>query len=405
MRRGITRALAVACVLLLTVPGASAGSAVKMYDVVSLAEEDLGLNGAALDPSGEWAIVFGADAYLELVSTSDPTTRIELLWNSDVDLNDGDFHPGGQTAFIVGREGQVLRYAREDHSITNAGGQLEFGQTKLTAVAWNTGGSWAYVGGEDGWLWRMRAAEDGGAEVHPILGRGASDISGIDCHPSLMLCVVSSIVDGIGVIDRDHTLYWIGGTGYPWSDVQCPTGEYDECVAVSSDRNIATIALDDEQPSTSGVEIIQLSDAGGYFTGLSHQQGDRSLIIVTPFSLIEHDLSQSLAFPWLEYHDAVDFDASISGERIVATWSTDRDSGWILTDRGTLVQFHPPLSNSVGGILGAWILIAIPLVTLLVILSLTFGLSPGLRQWFTLRFGSDEEKRAARGAARRKKRR
>ncbi|SVC71484.1 uncharacterized protein METZ01_LOCUS324338, partial [marine metagenome] len=80
------------------------------------------------------------------------------------------------------------------------------------------------------------------------------------------------------------------------------------------------------------------------------------------------------------------------------------DSGWILTDRGTLVQYHPPLSNSVGGILGAWILIAIPLATLLVLLSFAFGLFPSLRQWFTLRFGTAEEKREARRAARRKKR-
>ena len=403
MRRRVASTLAVACVLLMIAPAASAGSAVNMYDVVSLSDEDLGLNGAALDPVGEWAIVFGADAYLELVSTTDPETRIELLGSSEVDLNDGDFHPGGQTAFIVGNEGQVLRYARADHSITNAGGQVEFGQTKLTAVAWNTGGSWAYVGGEDGWLWRMRAAEDGGAEVHPILGRGGSDISGIDCHPSLMLCVVSSTLDGIGVIDRDHSLHWIGGTYYPWSDVQCPTGDRDECVAVSSDRNIATISLNGEQPSTSEVEIVQLSGAEGHFTGLSHQHGDRSLIIVTPFGLIEHDLSLSASFPWLEYHDAVDFNASIAGERIVSSWSTDRDSGWILTDRGTLVQYHPPLTNSVGGILGAWILIAIPLATLLVLLSLMFGLFPGLRQWFTLRFGSAEEKRDARRATRRKK--
>ena len=403
MRRRVASTLAVACVLLMIAPAASAGSAVNMYDVVSLSEEDLGLNGAALDPVGEWAIVFGADAYLELVSTTDPETRIELLGSSEVDLNDGDFHPGGQTAFIVGNEGQVLRYARADHSITNAGGQVEFGQTKLTAVAWNTGGSWAYVGGEDGWLWRMRAAEDGGAEVYPILGRGGSDISSIDCHPSLVLCVVSSTLDGIGVIDRDHSLYWIGGTYYPWSDVQCPTGDRDECVAVSSNRNIATISLDGEQPSTSGVEIVQLSGSEGYFTGLSHQHGDRSLIIVTPFSLIEHDLSLSASFPWLEYRDAVDFNASIAGERIVSSWSTDRDSGWILPVRGSLVQYHPPLSNSVGGILGAWILFAIPLATLLVILSLMFGLFPSLRQWFTLRFGSAEEKRDAQRAARRKK--
>jgi len=382
---------------------ASAGSAVGLYEKISMSEQDLGLNGAAVDPLGEWAIVFGADSYLELVRISNPEDRVELLWNGGEDLTYGDFHPGGQTALIVGSDGQVLRYAREDHSVTDAGGDLEFEQIRLTAVAWNTGGSWAYVGGSDGWLWRMRAAADGGAEVHPIQGRGASDISGIDCHPSLMLCVVSSTLDGIGVIDRDHSLYWIGGTYYPWSDVQCPTGERDECVAVSSDRNIATISLDGEQPSTSGVEIIQLSGAEGQFTGLSYQHGDRSLIIVTPFSLIEHDLSLGAAFPWLEYPDAVDFDASIAGERIVGSWSTDRDSGWILTDRGTLVQYHPPLSNSVGGILGAWILIAIPLATLLVLLSFAFGLFPSLRQWFTLRFGTAEEKREARRAARRKK--
>ena len=65
----------------------------------------------------------------------------------------------------------------------------------------------------------MRAAADGGAEVHLIAGRGSSDITAIDCHTAHMLCVVTSIVDGIGVIDRDHEIHWIGGTGYPWQDV------------------------------------------------------------------------------------------------------------------------------------------------------------------------------------------
>ena len=403
MRRRVASALAVACVLLMMAPAASAGSAVNMYDVVSLSEEDLGLNGAALDPVGEWGIVFGADAYLELVSTTDPETRIELLWNNEVDLNDGDFHPGGQTAFIVGNEGQVLRYAREDHSITDAGGHVEFTQTKLTAVAWNTGGSWAYVGGEDGWLWRMRAAADGGAEVHPIQGRGASDITGMDCHPSMMVCVVTSLMDGIGVIDRDHTLYWVGGTGYPWSDVICPSAETADCVAVSSDRNIASVTLHEDVASASEVSLVQVTGVDGYLTGISHQSGDRSLISVTPFSLIEHDLSENASFPWLENADAVEYDADVSGSRIVATWSTDRDSGWILTDRGALVQYHPPYSNTIGGVLEVWILIAIPAVTLLVILSFAISLSPGLQQWFTLRFGTAEEKRMARREARKKK--
>ena len=175
-------------------PIVSAGSAVGLYEKISLAEQDLGLNGAAVDPLGEWAVVFGADSYLELVKTSDPDDRVELIWNGGEDLTYGDFHPGGQTALIVGSDGQVLRYAREDHSITDAGGDLEFNQIRLTAVAWNSGGSWAYVGGSDGWLWRMRAAADGGAEVHLIQGRGESDITGIDCHPSVMACVVTSLV-------------------------------------------------------------------------------------------------------------------------------------------------------------------------------------------------------------------
>jgi len=401
--RGSSNALAVIFAVLMLAPVASAGSAVGLYEKVSLSGQDLGLNGAAVDPLGEWAIVFGADSYLELVRAANPDDRVELIWNGGEDLTYGDFHPGGQTALIVGSEGQVLRYAREDHSVTDAGGDLEFNQIMLTAVAWNSGGSWAYIGGSDGWLWRMRAAADGGAEVHLIQGRGESDITGIDCHPSVMACVVTSLVDGIGVIDRDHTLYWLGGTGYPWSDVVCPPGDTVECVAVSSDRNIARVTLNADVASTSDVRLVQVTGAEGYFTGISHQSDDRSLIYMSPFGLIEHDLGLNSSFPWLENSDAVEYDTDVSGSRIVATWGTDRDSGWILTDRGELVHYHPPYSNAIGGVLEAWVLIAIPTVILLVLLSFTLSLFPGLQQRFTLRFGTVGEKRTARREARRKK--
>jgi hypothetical protein len=146
-----------------------------------------------------------------------------------------------------------------------------------------------------------------------------------------------------------------------------------------------------------------VTDVEGYFTGISHQSDDRSLIYVAPFGLIEHDLSLNSSFPWLENSDVAEYDTGVSGSRIVATWGTDRDSGWILTDRGELVQYHPPYSNAIGGVLEVWILIAIPAVTLLVLLSFALSLSPGLQQRFTLRFGTVEEKRAARREARRKK--
>ena len=403
MSSSTPRVLSVLLVSLMLAAHVQAESAVVLDEVVSLAEEDLGIEGAAIDPAGEKVIVYGADAYLELLDSSDPTDRIELVWNEKIDLHAGDFHPGGQTALFVGDQGEVLRYASSNHSVTDAGGDLDFGNVDLYSVAWNPGGSWAYIGGEDGWLWRMRAAADSGAEVHPIVGRGNSDVTAIDCHTSQMLCVVTSIVDGIGVIDRDHEIYWIGGTGYPWQDVYCPPVDAGRCIAISGDRNIGIILLNSEIPWLSDLGISQITEIEGTFTGISGQTGDRSVISATPFSMYEHDLSDNATFPWLENSDVEDFDVNIAGQRIVSSWPTDRDSGWILTDRGTLIQYHPPSETVPGGILGAWILIAIPVATLLVILSVSLSFSPRLQNWFTQRFGTDDEKRMAKRESRRKR--
>ncbi len=397
------RVLSALVVAVMLLPHAHADSAVELDSVIRLEPVDLGIEGAAVDPAGENVIVYGAESYIELLDASNPLVRIELVWNGEDDLHAGDFHPGGQTALIVGDSGEVLRYARSDYSVTDAGGDIEFGNVDLHSVAWNPGGSWAYVGGSDGWLWRMRAAADGGAEVHLLEGRGSSDITAIDCHGTQKLCVVASLVDGIGVIDRDHGLHWIGGTGYPWQDVFCPPVEEGRCVAVSDDRNIGTIVLNSQIPWWSDLIIQQVTEVEGTFTGISGQDGDRSIISIAPFSLIEHDISANGTFPWLENVDVEEFDAGIAGHRVVTSWATDRDSGWILTDKGTLIQYHPPSESIPGGVLGVWILIAIPAATVLVILSVSLSLSPSLQNWFTRRFGTDEEKRSAKREVRRKR--
>ena len=409
MATSVARVLTVVLVSVMLTPHVHAESAVELDEVVKLAPIDLGIEGVAIDPLGEKVIVYGAESYLNLLDASDPTIRTELVWSDElqsqwINLHAGDFHPGGQTALIVGDSGEILRYALSDHSVTDAGGDLEFGNVDLHSVAWNPGGSWAYVGGSDGWLWRMRAAAEGDAEVHLIEGRGSSDITAIDCHTSKILCVVTSVTDGIGVIDRDHTLYWIGGTVYPWQDVHCPQVDVGQCVAVSDDRNIGVIELNSDFPGLSIITITQLTGAEGVFTGISGQNDDRSIVSVAPFALLEHDLSDDKTFPWLENTDVEDFDASIAGQRVVSTWPIDRDSGWILTDRGTLIQYHPP-SQSIPGILGVWILIAIPAVTALVILSVGLSFSPSLQNWFTQKFGTAEESRIAKLEARRKRRR
>ena len=135
------RVLSVLLVSVMLLPHAHADSAVELDTIISLAPVDLGIEGAAVDPAGERVIVYGADSYMELLDASDPQIRIELVWNGEGDLHAGDFHPGGQTALIVGESGEVLRYARDDHSVTDAGGNLEFGNVDLRSVAWNPGGS------------------------------------------------------------------------------------------------------------------------------------------------------------------------------------------------------------------------------------------------------------------------
>ncbi|MBT4347011.1 MAG: hypothetical protein HOD67_05575, partial [Euryarchaeota archaeon] len=294
-------------------------------------------------------------------------------------------------------------YANDDLSVTLAGERLNYGQTELTAVAWNTAGSWAYVGGDDGWLWRVRAEGNGGLEVHEIIGRGSSLITGIECHDDLMICVVSSAVDGIGIIDRDHTLTWIGGVGYPWSDVICPTNFEPTCVASTTSKQIGLILLSTEGAAATQMSINDIVGVDGRFMQLTHQYDDRSLVVLAPFGLIEHDISNNATYPWLDNEDAQKFDTTISGDRIVGTWGTEQDSGWIVTSRGTLIEYHPSKEReAIGGLLGIIIQVTIPLVILMMIFTIAVSFSPKLQYWVTMKIGSEEEKRDAKRIAHRK---
>ncbi len=101
----------------------------------------------------------------------------------------------------------MLRFISSNRSIENAGGASNFGSTELNAVSWNGDGSWAYIGGEGGWIWRFRGLEGGGVEAIPLENRGESDINSISCLRGYNICIVSSSVDGIGVINQEHELF------------------------------------------------------------------------------------------------------------------------------------------------------------------------------------------------------
>lgn len=394
-------------VMMMTVlvsPIVSAESAVELDSIIILDDDDLGIQGIAENPEGSRILIYGEDGYAEIIFAQRPEIQIPLSATDKQTMRGADWHPGGGTAFLVGDEGMILRYASDDYSLTQAGEQLNFGQTQLNAVAWNTAGSWAYVGGDDGWLWRIRAQGDGGLETHLIEGRGEGDVTSIDCHDELMLCVISSSTDGIGIIDRDHVLTWIGGNFYPWTSVICPTSYVQYCTSVSSDLQIGMIRLHTEGALQSELSVSDIKGVDGKFMQLSHQEEARSLIIVAPFSLLEHNIETNSTYPWLDNDDAINFDATISGERIIGTWDTGKDSGWIITSRGTMIEFHSTEeSRGIGLVLGGIVGFLIPLTIFMLLLTLVYTASPKMQHWMTMKFGNEQEKIDAKRKVRRKR--
>ena len=316
----------------------SASSAVGMDDFESLPGGDLGLAGAELSPSKELVIAFGQDSNVIVFSSSDPSDYTETPSIGNSSLNDASFHPSGNSALIVGDNGTVLRYSDLDKSLTDAGVENLSG-SDLLSVSWSLSGSWAYIGSTEGEIWRVRASGDGGTETHLLEGlAGQSPVTSIDCISEGIVCVASTTLNGIAIIQRDHSLNWIGGSSTPWSDIECLDSS-SSCVAISSNI-LGTIKVNTSNPdksTISGVEIIGLE---GVLTTISDHSENRFLISMAPFGIVEHDLEKNATFPWLENSDVVNENIQLSGERVVSTWSMNENTGWVLTDRGNLASFQ-----------------------------------------------------------------
>ena len=90
------------------------------------------------------------------------------------------FHPGGQTALIVGDHGVVLRYA-QDQSLERAVPDVSLDYAMITQL-----NSWsAYVGTEEG-RFGEEGGKDGGAELRNYLLQ-EQEITAIDSD-TIMMC-------------------------------------------------------------------------------------------------------------------------------------------------------------------------------------------------------------------------
>ena len=385
-------------VAILLAPLTTANSVVSMESVVILDELDLGIEGGEVSPNGDFILAHGADSAIFLIEADEPMNNSRVQFFGSETLLDASFHPGGKTALLVGEGGVLLRFISSNNTVEKAGGASTFGGTELNAVSWNADGSWAYIGGEEGWIWRFRDIDGAGVEAIPLENRGESDVNAISCLRGYNICIVSSSVDGIGVINQEHELSWIGGYGSPWIDVTCPSSTSMECVVISSDLTIARIRMNTEDPSKTTIydnDIVQLKGFEGIMTGIDIQKDGNSLISLAPFGLIEHDLGESRSFHWLDNADAMVFDTSIAGERIVSTWGTGPFDGWILTDSGTIVSYTTATQSEGGRMLEIWIGIIILGGATLMAASLLTSSSPRLSRWVAIKIGSEEERKGA----------
>jgi len=335
----------------------SGSSAVELDNFESLPGEDLGLNGATLSPSRELVITFGEESKVVIFSSSDPSDYIETPSLGNDSLNDASFHPSGNSALIVGDNGTVLRYSDVDKSLTHAGA-VNLSGSDLLSVSWSASGSWAYIGSAEGEIWRIRASGDGGTETHLLEGlAGQSPVTSIDCISEGIVCVASTSFNGIAIIQRDHSLNWIGGASTPWDDMKC-LDSGSSCVAISSNI-LGTINVNTSSPEKSSISGVEILGLDGFFSSLTRHTEVKFLISMAPFGIVEHDLEKNATFPWLENSDVADENVLLSGERIVSTWSLDENNGWILTDRGNLVSFYPVDNAEENSVLSLMISIAV----------------------------------------------
>ena len=392
---GRSRPLLVAAVLLLLLlptPALAHNEVVELTHIRIIELRDIGIEESALSPDGSDVLLVGLEGWAHLLDAVDPNVEVELNSNDEDDLRDVDWHPRGNTALIVGDSGTMLRYAREDHSVTHVSGSAGalYGQD-LSAVSWDGPGNWAYLGGPGGLLMRYREnGTTGLGEFHALEGSRSSDITAIDCHAVMHShCAVSTRSDGLALIDVNHTVHWLPTSdGTDWADVICPSAEVDRCVAVGRDQTVGVVLLDVNDAGNSEFHSKRV-ETTGQFTGVQVRDGNSLLLTTAPLGYVDwmvEDGSDQLgqAYPWIDNDHVGDEGALVllRNQRIIGGWSATSETGFGITSYGTVFRYAPPsdpLSDKLGSAIAPMlVIVAVPGV----VLGLIYMSSPKLQKWY-----------------------
>lgn len=346
----------------------------------SLTDSDAGITAAETSPNGENLLIVGLDGFAHLISAKNAGDRsldIELNSGRQNNFNDIAWHPRGEAALIAGDLGTAMRYEKIDHGITVVNGTGAILGRNMTSVDWRSAGDYSYFGAEDGSLWRF--SEGTG---FMLVDSVSSKITGISCHKSYDICVVSTLADGLGVIGQTHNISWLSGTKTDtWIDVDCPDSQLKECIAYGSGLRLMPILLNtiDHSNSDTG-EMVQYPSLSGDFISTSPGYASSSLIHIAPFATVRYDALENTANVQISSEQMLEWDSVIAGRQIAYVWETGFNDGYIMTTSGNIISFEPKLIEIDNTMLTTIILVAVSVSVPGVIIGLIYMNSPYLQK-------------------------
>jgi len=311
---------------------------------------------------------------------------VELVTGRNSTVQDIAWHPRGNTALLVGDEGMAMRYDTYDHSITYVNGTFSVLGHDLTSVVWRPSGDFAYVASSEGKVWKF--AEHTGFEL--LDNTGQSRVTDLSCHRNYNVCVMSTVDEGLAVIDEGHTLSWLSQTAtLTWVGVDCASSVLNECVGFASGLETKVIRINTLDASKSTVEPADPWDLPtGEFVDVSRGDDGTNLIHLAPLGLVRYTPLSGEAFSVLLPEDAATWDAVIAGRGLAVVWENTRHSGFMITDFGNIIKFSPAVEEVDMNIMDVLVLGAVAVSVPGVILGLIYMNSPWMqRKYRELRFG------------------
>ena len=381
--------------LMIPIVSATFTTSIQLTIEDKLADFDLGISGGELSPNSQHVLLFGANGYSHILmatSADDRSSDIELERKVNHSLNAAAWHPRGNTAYLLGDSGTMLRYIGESHAIETVQVSAEMVDENLVAMDWVQSGTHAYVAAQSGNIWKY----SNGSGFEALNDSKDSAITDISCHKSNNgICFAVTLGDGVFVIDRDGVLSWISSTSSDtWIGISCDDGALNECTTYGSNARIGTLRINPNVASSSTMELIwELKDLGGDLVGENRGIDSTTLLYTVPFGMIRQNPETTDSNTLLLNEDVATTDTSLAGDSLVMAWENDVRTGFLISSRGSVISFEPLSSELTDSMLATILAVVVVISVPGVFIGMIYWNSPWLQRKYRELRGFDKKKK------------